>query len=131
MTQLTNQEIFDKALSGIRGQNYQVSKKGDVCAYRGHDGLKCAVGHCIDDETAKVWDNLEFDTSIDSILIRDAKTFSDYFTSEQIEFLKALQMAHDTIYTPTCLEDEMQEIADKYDLVYTPVEGMANDNITN
>ena len=103
--------------------NQQVSKKGDRCAYRGHDGLKCAVGHCIDDDTAKAWDSLDFDTSIGNILMRYAKTFSVYFTLEQIDFLQVLQVAHDTLHTSTDWEEEMGEIADRYGLEYTSVEG--------
>lgn len=32
--QLTNQEIFDKALFGIRNQDYKKSTNGEACLYR-------------------------------------------------------------------------------------------------
>lgn len=41
---LTAQELYDRALFGIRRQEYE------SCRYRGDNGLKCTLGHAIDDE---------------------------------------------------------------------------------
>ena len=94
MTQLTNQEIFDKALFGIRAQNYQRSVYDYSCRYRGENGTKCAVGHCIDDETAAVWDKLT-DTTISGIAVnvKIRESFEKFFNLEQIKFLMQLQRA--------------------------------------
>ena len=49
MALLTNQEIFDKVAVHLLTQNKQ-SRTGDVgCAYRGNDGLSCAIGCLIPD----------------------------------------------------------------------------------
>ena len=134
MTQLTNQQIFDKALFGIRNQDYQMSVKGERCAYRGiaADGstLKCAVGHCISDEDARLWDcgasNVS-DTAIDDVAAAYPDIFSQYFTDNQLPLLVELQDAHDTqLHTSSEWESKMEEIAREYNVVYTPVGG-AND----
>ena len=53
MQMLTQQEVFDKSVGATLKQgepSYKDGKLG-ICAYRGADDLKCAVGHCISDET--------------------------------------------------------------------------------
>ena len=139
MTQLTNQQlgnqaIFDKALFGIRNQDYLISKNGDHCAYRGiaADGstlkftLKCAVGHCISDEDARLWDcgaNNVSGTAIDDMADAYPEIFSQYFTYDQLPLLSKLQDAHDTfLVKPSAWEYEMESIAKSYKLAYTHVE---------
>jgi hypothetical protein len=127
MTKLTNQEIFDKALFGIRAQNYVKSEKIDICAYRGDGGLKCVVGHCIDDETANLWD-IKDDSSISHIGKTDP-TFLLFFDFEQIDFLERLQFVHDgmndtgklnpKVHNKELFETGMKELAEHFDLVYT------------
>jgi len=122
MTQLTNQEIFDKALFGIRAQNYQRSVYDYSCRYRGENGTKCAVGHCIDDETAAVWDKLT-DTTISGIAVnvKIRESFEKFFNLEQIKFLMQLQRAHDVSLSGSVpiFENAMQNIAISHGLHYT------------
>lgn len=127
MTKLTNQEIFNKALFGIREQNYEQSGKDDSCAYRGKNGTKCAVGHCIDDATAERWDGF-FDSSIRSIFHHSPEEYSKVFDNEQLPLLAALQAVHDTTldllsfaFGQAEFEQEMKNIAQQFNLVYTPV----------
>lgn len=124
MTQLTNQQIFDKALFGIRGQDYKKSANGDVCLYRSvrEDGgtLACAVGHCIPDDVAQVWDHDGFDSSIGAICHKYEKYFSEFFSEDSLPLLCQLQTTHDTILSPESFEIEMMYIAEEYNLVYTP-----------
>lgn len=51
---LTPVELVRKMLTGLAGQNWKQSTttggKYGGCAYRGGDGLKCAVGHLIPDD---------------------------------------------------------------------------------
>ena len=49
------QEIFNIAYLGLAKQNWRramsITDGGrPACAYRGNDGLKCAIGHCVPDE---------------------------------------------------------------------------------
>lgn len=130
MTQLINQQIFDKALFGIRSQDYQISVNGEHCAYRGvsDDGhtLACAIGHCISDEDANLWDcgaNSVSSTAIKDMAHAYPNIFSQYFTDNQLPLLIVLQDAHDTLLgKPSAWEYEMESIAKSYNLVYTPVE---------
>jgi uncharacterized protein YbjT (DUF2867 family) len=46
---LTKQEIFDKAVNGIRAQGRPSMGAADRCFSRSADGYKCAVGHLIPD----------------------------------------------------------------------------------
>lgn len=128
MTKLSNQEIFDKALFGIRQQNYEQSANGESCAYRGNNGTKCAVGHCIDDATAERWDSFEGGSSIRSVSKRDHEGFRNVFDAEQLELLCLLQACHDNTlddfsFAPGSarFEQEMKNIARQFNLVYTPV----------
>jgi hypothetical protein len=130
MTQLTNQEIFDKALFGIRNQDYKKSAKGgSACLYRStqKDGstLACAVGHCIPDDVAHLWDADGHDTSIGAIYHRHGKHFSEFFSEESLPLLKELQSAHDAMTFPEVFEDSMEVIALIYRLVYTPPGGIS------
>ena len=124
MTQLTNQEIFDKALFGIRAQNYAPSGTSGSCQYRGQNGTKCAIGHCIDDKTAYKWDNSR-GTSIGSVSYSDPVSFKKYFAESDLEFLGGLQVIHDTVTGKTgghAFENDMYKFAKKHDLHYTTVE---------
>ena len=131
MTQLTNQQIFDKALFGIRNQGYKKSANGEVCVYRStqEDGstLACAVGHCIPDDVAHLWDADDHDTSIGAIYHRYGKQFSEFFSEESLPLLSELQAVHDTTTFPEVFEDSMKVIALTHGLVYTPPQGEVND----
>lgn len=122
--QLTNQEIYDNALFGIRKQDYRKSAKGDVCLYRSvrEDGsvLACAVGHCIPDDVAQLWDRDGFDSFIGSIYHKYEKHFSEFFSEDSLPLLCQLQTTHDTILSSGSFEIEMMGIAKAFGLVYTP-----------
>ncbi len=128
MTKLTSQEIFDKALFGIRGQDYKQSGSGfGDCKYRHTDEndtkLCCAVGHCIDDDIAETWDSNLSDTSIRKVFRYYPSTFNQFFDESQLPLLSDLQAAHDQAldYGSLQWEGEMVNIAKKYNLNYTPV----------
>lgn len=50
------QKIFDVAYKGLASQGFRQSRTSNMgwCAYRGEGGLKCAVGHLINDENYNV-----------------------------------------------------------------------------
>lgn len=57
---MNNQEAFDKALFGIRAQQYRVALGADMCAYYVHvarcgveQGDRCGVGHIMSEAVAK------------------------------------------------------------------------------
>lgn len=127
MAKLSNQEIFNKALFGIREQNYEQSANGESCAYRGKNGTKCAVGHCIDDATAERWDSFG-ESSIGMVYSFDKEGFSNVFDVKQLLLLERLQYCHDSTldgaafsFGPGAFEQGMKNIARQFNLVYTPV----------
>jgi len=92
------QQIFDKTASHLLKQGIQsVLEDNDTCAYRGQDGLMCAVG-CLINEHAYNW-------SIEGTAIDDSPNVQRALRNSGIEFdadgkvmllLCKLQLIHDT-----------------------------------
>lgn len=102
------QELFNRMWDGLAGQGWKRSvDENDLCAYRGEEGMKCAIGYCIDDEAAKEWEG-------DSISAADIK-YRLHIKVDRLEFLTDCQRAHDG-----GLDHEMKKrfraIAKKYNL---------------
>jgi len=116
---MNNQEAFDRALRGIRAQGYRQSLTGTGCAYRGENGLKCAIGHCIDDDELARRMDIGHATSI-TALLNSAKhlNLNTLFKDCDERLLLRLQHAHDRIRSPTPFEDEMSLIAAHHNLSY-------------
>lgn len=130
---LTLQQIFDKALFGVRAQGRPSAVDG-VCKYRGPDGTKCGVGHLIPDN---VYDE-RFDSgyySVNSLIVRSAE-FRDALEAGGVNWrdhkvevlLTGLQRAHDNAerryyaFGEPFLEAynfRMRELAEIRGLVYT------------
>ena len=117
---LTNQEIFDKALQGIRSQDYRPSMSGEACRYAGPNNTACAVGHCIPREVAEGWDNMS-NSTIRSVSTLKPEEYGLYFTADQVAFLSGLQFIHDRKLKDGSdfFETEMANLAIKYQLEYT------------
>ena len=104
MHQLTHQELFDKAVIATYLQGMP-SRNESGCLYRSGDGLKCTVGHLIDDEHFKPMTNT---TSILAVI--DPSTYNGSMLRESLEnsgvptdedtikFLRDMQFAHDSAY---------------------------------
>lgn len=132
---LSRQEVFNRALYGVRAQDYKQSiNENGYCAYRGNDGLKCGIGHCVDDDLAYLMDkgNAAGVTAIEFLLREDEEDFAgapalrQIFHVEDAAFLSDVQSAHDGIgqnpspETPQeAFEGAMEAIAERYNLEYT------------
>jgi hypothetical protein len=125
---LTNQQVFDNALFGIRKQEYKQSVHSDghsKCLYRGPGGRRCGVGHSIPDEVFYQPGRPALDdrsaTSILSLLEND-QFVSDVFKGIDRDLLADLQSAHDSTLKrgPKAFEEKMAEIAGEHNLKYTP-----------
>lgn len=95
---MTPQEIFDKAALGVLKQGRR-STNGNIggnerCMYRGEGGLKCAVGHLIDDDDlAREMDAF----GAIAVVLSDAELrakMPEWFVREQ-SLLGSLQDVHD------------------------------------
>lgn len=123
---MTNQEAFDKALQGIRGQNYVRSVDEDgSCAYRSdvtaECKVRCGVGHLIPDELYSA--ELEGRGVPELRRLSIFEPIAGLFTSPgALELLISIQVAHDECLarSPLSFEEEMQRTANRFGLVYTP-----------
>lgn len=125
---MTLQEIYDRALFGIRGQNYQQSLIGGTghCKYRGDDSLKCGVGHSIDDDCLARAMDAHVQTHILSLLRAPEfkQKLNDIYgqiDTPKEQLLADLQWAHDQRLkeSPDSFERAMFDLAETYDLQYT------------
>lgn len=125
---MTPQEIYNRALFGIRAQHYQMSMVDGVghCKYRGTHGLKCGVGHCIDDDGLARAMDAHAQTHILSLLrVPEFKShLNDVFgqiDSKKEQLLADLQWAHDQRLkeSPDSFERAMFDLAETYSLQYT------------
>ena len=131
---LTDQNVFDNALQGVRAQRYKQSWNTELhmCCYRGPGGLKCGVGHSIPDDVYRPFmDTLTAaGTSIGLLLTRDnddVAPLKALFAGVDRNLLAALQGAHDRglcAYPGARkgeeFEHEMLRVAKRFGLTYTP-----------
>lgn len=120
---MNSQEIFDKIVSHLRAQG-EKSVKRDIdgqfmCAYRGDDGRKCAIGALIPD---LMYESRMEGIDLDFLLIRFPKInllFDNAFdVNNPSSLLKFFQRIHDG--DPVAAwEEEFQRLAEKYKLKYT------------
>ncbi len=102
----TRQELFTLAWNGLKDQGFQPSlmASGDDCAYRGKDGRKCALGHCMTDEAYKP--SME-GLGAYSPIIMSACGISD----ADSYFADCLQICHDTASGPEHMERSLRDFA--------------------
>lgn len=129
--QKIKQRFFDIAASGLLRQMEKSRSDGysSVCAYRGRDGNKCAIGFLISDEsysskieglsaTSLAVVERVFESHRELI---DSNPLSDYELHEIKVFLEQVQYVHDYIEIHSW-RDEFKKIADKHGLEFTPQE---------
>lgn len=114
MRERTEQEIFDLAFNGLRAQGFRKSKGEKGCLYRGPDGLKCAIGHCIADS--------DYRKSFEAR--RDSAFEAAGVSGPLFAFAVNLQFAHDLSINPSDMESRLREFANDYEL--TIPEGSVN-----
>lgn len=130
---MTQQEIFDKALSGIRRQGVK-AESGEFCVYYDYEtGNKCAAGQLLDDKTAEAVAETDMGKwfYLDDMHTEDVQAIKeigipDYLTTpDNISLIQDIQYCHDFApggYNPNFMdgfEMGMKELAESYGLVYT------------
>lgn len=142
ITPLTMQQVLDNALNVMRARDYRVAADSDGrCLYRSSVG-SCVIGASIPDE---LYDESIENTSASALYRGHSHApFSDaskdkraavraalakLFSKCDGEFLEQLQDAHDSCRAlETALEREVRfedlacQIAERFDLAYTPVD---------
>lgn len=98
------QEIFDKVSRAILAQNHRCmgpqdhASAGESCIFFGRNSDRCAIGHIIPDDLAKLVKESYNDASL--LMLRDtlASMGHEFATTikNNYHFLKKLQIIHDT-----------------------------------
>jgi len=105
----TRQEIFDLAWNGLKAQGFRRSMNGSTCAYRTHDGRKCAIGYLIEDG-----DYRHSFEGRDAYFgpVREAARIA----SADASFAADLQHCHDEAGGPESVEGNLRRFASTHDL---------------
>lgn len=110
---MTRQQIFNKSCAGLASQDFLVSfTSGGFCVYRGSRKRRCAIGHLIDDKTARKWDKVG---NITRIASQHPEEFKSIFGGVSIRFLCRLQDCHDLAAYAGCSSEQSESM--KHNLV--------------
>lgn len=102
----TRQEIFDLAWNGLKAQGFERSlNSSHTCAYRGENGMRCAIGFCIDD--ANYDEELLEENSAQNPAVLDAARIDQADEA----FADELQDMHDNAFTPEIMEERLRAFA--------------------
>lgn len=105
----SNQEIFDLAAPGLLKQGKRSLNPDGDCAYRGQDGLKCAIGLLIPDDLYQPG----FEGAAAFALPTDAMTACGLWRHSDI--LAALQHLHDNT-PPDAWAYNLLTLAERFNL---------------
>lgn len=133
-TQEAKQQLFDRAVAGLARQGFQQSfdEAQDTCAYRGSEGMRCAMGHVLPDDkyqpefegkNAKdlmishtVGDEPELTVyDLLQVPVSEARQVDEH---EIIDFLYELQQCHDSHLSMSAggMRRQLQWLADEHGL---------------
>jgi hypothetical protein len=106
---MNNQEAFNIMVQHLRKQGQRAILKDDPtsCAYRGADGLKCAIGALISDS--------EYNTQLEGRAASVLAAFYGMFKGLDPYLLDDVQNIHDN-YSVTEWESRLKGIAEDYEL---------------
>jgi hypothetical protein len=114
---MTIQEMFTKAVRGLRRQKFkrcinrdEAAIGGTKCRYNGPRGTHCAWGH-VDPRIPKDHEGLIVSG------LRDARVgVAATLTTKQLQFAVSLQDCHDDATTPAEVEENLRKLGRKYRL---------------
>lgn len=122
-TQMTPQEMFDKAYIGVVKQGCKSTNFGGGCLYRGVNNTKCGIGFLIPDDIARAWDKRR---NNEITKIKSTKRYPvPKFIVDNILLAGAIQRAHDGAHRFSFIRDfkkNMQRVANAYNLTIPNVE---------
>lgn len=116
---LNRQKAFNTAYHGLAAQGFQRSLSArDDCAYRGDNGLRCALGYMIPDHIydRKIEGVGAARLPIEVYQFLGAEKSSGMLLSEDQNFLCSLQDTHDLGFTPENMKERLEEFARCYSL---------------
>lgn len=109
---MNNQEVFDTVAKHLLTQK-QISANLAACLYRGHSGLKCAIGCLIPDELYDpAMDDSSSNTGIEETLC-EFPQIRTLFNGVDERLLSELQLLHDQFDVSEWI-DRLRSITRKY-----------------
>jgi hypothetical protein len=91
------QYTFDQVASHLIRQNKKSTRKSVGCAYRGDDGLRCAIGFCIPDSNYNPsMEGLGVQSMVQSLNYATVLEVIDASYCNDSYFMRKLQAIHDT-----------------------------------
>lgn len=105
MTQFkTREEIFQRAWEGLKSQGFvQAMKKADwgdtVCAYKTPDGLRCAIGWCMED-------NALIENQAGTVYLPEVQQLAG-IAPDDVDFARSLQSIHDETINPETMKQRI------------------------
>lgn len=129
---MSDQEVFDIVATHLFAQGKRSLKVGaeriGTCAYRGADGLKCAIGILIPDAIyQKKWDDCS--NAIDTLLDRATKALRPLHTHSWL--LEELQNVHDMEnywLSTEQMHDALEDVAERHLLTIDNISTLSFDN---
>lgn len=118
---MNRQEVYNRVKAHLLTQNKK-SMWNSACAYRGEDGMKCAIGCLIKDEFYKP--SMEGKGPADTLVlaalnasgVEASRVTQPGNNDSDISFLDNLQVIHD-IHKPRYWEVELTSFANFYNLI--------------
>lgn len=109
---LTKQDMFDRAVRGLRAQGWRRSFNPEVsrCSYKAPDGKRCAWGHVdpsLDDVSGTVYDLRKLQIGLAAGLDDPA-----------LRFATLLQQCHDGAICPEYMEERFRQVAKEHALTW-------------
>lgn len=109
----TLQQVFDDAYRGLAAQGFERSAEddgaGSTCLYRGPEGRRCAVGHCIPDDLYR--------EAYDAVLtLEQVASRVKVFGRIRFDDLRDLQRAHDSGFQPDLMKLNLADFANAHGL---------------
>jgi hypothetical protein len=103
---VTSQELFDTVANHLRNQGLKCMIHGS-CKYRGHGGLKCAIGALIPDSKYESW--------MDTTVIELRSVLWCIGLLDHLELCRDLQILHDN-YPTNEWPERLKLVANKFGL---------------
>lgn len=105
----TRQEIFNLAWNGLKAQGFKrsIMVGSDRCLYRSQNGLKCAIGHCIQDHS--------YHRDLEDAPYADVLDAAEISSAEH-DFTRYLQVCHDNSTRPKKMEQALRRFASEHSL---------------
>jgi hypothetical protein len=108
------QEIFNVVYSGMKAQDFARSYSNGECMYRGRNGMKCGVGHCIPDEhysTGMEFEDASHPLIVEAVCARFGLQEDEY----PFSLLSDIQTVHDDEDFDT-MQERLENLARDYGL---------------